>query len=56
MNILDKFGFTPIIGTIGGLATISVGKINEWLAIAIGLSTLVFTIMKCIDLYRNMKK
>jgi hypothetical protein len=56
MNIFDKFGFTPVIGAVGGLATISVGQVNEYLGLAIGVSTLVFTIMKCVDLWKTMRK
>jgi len=56
MNIFDKFGLTPIVGTIGAFCTFSLSKINEYLAVAIGLATLVYTVMKCLDLYRQMKK
>jgi hypothetical protein len=56
MNLLDKFGFTPIVGAVGAFSTWSVSTINEYLALAIGVATLVFTIGRCIDLFRKMGK
>jgi len=56
MNLLDKFGITPVVGAVGALSTWSVSTINEYLALAIGVVTLVFTIGRCIDLFRNMRK
>jgi hypothetical protein len=56
MNILEKFGFTPVIGTVGAFGTLSIGKVNEVLALAIGFATLVFTIGKCIEIFRILKK
>lgn len=55
-NFLDKFGFTPVIGVVGAVSTISITLINEYIACAIGVVTLVYTIGKCVDLFRKMKK
>ena len=56
MNLLEKFGLTPVIGTFGAFFTISLSEINEYIAIAIGICTLVYTAMKCVDLYKQIKK
>jgi hypothetical protein len=54
--IQEKFWFTPVVGTVGAFTTISVTEINEYMAMAIGVVTFVYTLGKCIDLFRNMSK
>jgi hypothetical protein len=55
MNIAEKFGLTPLIGTAGAIGTWTISLVNEYMAFAIGVATLVYTIGKCVDLFRNMK-
>ena len=56
MNYLERLGYTPIIGTVGAFGTWSITIINEYVALAIGVVTLVYTVARCIDLFRQMRK
>jgi len=53
---MEKIGFTPLIGMIGAFGTLSISVLNEYIACAIGVVTLVYTIGKCVDLFIRMRK
>jgi len=47
---------TPLVGITGLIANITLEQVNTAVAIAVGLSTLIYMLIKIINLLKNKQK
>jgi len=52
MSEIDK---TPFFGTLGTIATISIGQLNEWFGLAAGVLTCIYLVCRIYKLFTTGK-
>jgi len=52
---MDSQHIPPIIGTVGMLGSFTIGEINELVGIAVGLTTLVYLVVRIAKEINNKK-